>query len=129
VPPDRGKGPLTCDGCHVKRIPGGAEVAEAKGPNEVVLGHLAKDYPAVKFNHKSHAEMADNCEECHHHHGDVEKTPPCRECHNTLKTAAGDKKLGLKQAYHKQCLACHREKHGPEECDGCHGNGNGTKPK
>jgi hypothetical protein len=59
----------------------------------------------------------------------VEKTPPCRECHDTLKTAPGEKKVGLKVAYHKHCLGCHHDKHGPEECDGCHGNGNGKKPK
>jgi hypothetical protein len=117
-----GKGPLECEGCHTRRAPGDtvAPVEASRGPDQVSLGHIAKAYPAVKFNHHLHTEMADRCEDCHHHHGDVEKTPPCRECHNTAKAPAGEKKLGLKAAYHKQCLDCHHEKHGPEECEGCH---------
>lgn len=121
---DSGSGPLGCDDCHEKRkaidkppkVPGLEGIADT-----ITLGHVAKEYGPVKFNHMIHVDMADTCKDCHHHQGEVEKTPPCRECHNTRATVAGEKKLGIMDAYHKQCLDCHRGMGGPQKCEGCHG--------
>jgi len=122
---ESGSGPLGCEACHEKRKTPGKPVQET-GPvgvgEKISLGHVAKEYGPVLFNHKLHLDMADSCQECHHHHGEVEKTPPCRECHNTRGSVAGEKKLGIMDAYHKQCLDCHRGKGGgPQKCEGCHG--------
>ncbi len=118
-----GSGPLACEACHPLRGTAGKAVPEpekkAVAPS-IVLGHIAKEYPPVTFNHELHTEIGEACTGCHHHHGAVEKTPPCRECHNTRATAPGVKKLGLEDAYHGQCIACHRKEGGPRECNECH---------
>ena len=121
---ESGSGPLGCEECHEKRKAPGKN--EAKGPegikDTIQLGHIAREYGPVKFDHKIHLDMADTCQDCHHHHGEIEKTPPCRECHNTRTTASGEKKPGIMDAYHKQCLDCHKGKGGgPQKCEGCHG--------
>lgn len=81
----------------------------------------------VTLDHKKHAvanEIA--CTECHHTWKKPEmKTPQkCAECHK-----AEDKgEKGLKRAYHKQCMGCHKElkkqgktAFGPTtKCSGCH---------
>ncbi|MBI5527994.1 MAG: cytochrome c3 family protein [Deltaproteobacteria bacterium] len=118
-----GKGPLGCDGCHAKKKSPGKkdEPPRAFAPHVVTLGHLSRKYQPVTFDHLVHTETADRCDECHHHHGPVEKTPPCRECHNTRQTAPGSKKPGLEEAYHRQCKSCHRpETGGPTTCESCH---------
>jgi len=120
---ETGNGPLGCEECHPKRVK--ADQADTPVPaprpeERMMLGHLAREKPPLSFNHELHTEMADACRDCHHHQGEVEKTPPCRECHNTRDTKQGQQKPGLKDAYHTQCLTCHKEKFGPTECDGCH---------
>jgi hypothetical protein len=127
---ESGSGPLGCEECHEKRK--GAPAAKEAQPigigTKISLGHIAKEHGPVAFDHKLHLDMADACSECHHHQGEVEKTPPCRECHNTRATVKGEKKLGLMDAYHKQCLGCHKGKGGgPQGCDGCHPKANGKK--
>jgi len=88
-------------------------------PKECSLYHLVDQYEAVPFDHAGHEDYADDCETCHHHASDVEHTPPCRECHGEI---SGDlRKPGLKGAYHRQCMNCHREMDaGPMGCEECH---------
>jgi octaheme c-type cytochrome (tetrathionate reductase family) len=52
--------------------------------------------------------------------------PPqsCARCHNLPNEADAPARLGLKGAYHRQCISCH-ERHmqpapAPTECDSCH---------
>jgi hypothetical protein len=117
-------GPLACEACHAKRTGAGAtpaKLASDNAPSKVTLGHLSKEYKPVDFDHKLHAALSDTCVHCHHHHGEVEETPPCRECHNVAETKEGTDKLGLKDAYHRQCQNCHKGKgEGPIGCTGCH---------
>ncbi|MCZ7584625.1 MAG: cytochrome c family protein [Deltaproteobacteria bacterium] len=117
-------GPLDCEACHALRegaepvLP--AELAKQNAPKVAKLDHLAKEYQAVQFNHELHVVLTDACDDCHHHHGEVEVTPPCRECHNHA-ASNGEKKLGLKDAYHQQCRSCHRGRgEGPLSCEDCH---------
>jgi hypothetical protein len=78
----------------------------------------------VPLNHKAHAD-AIACTECHHTWKKEERETPqkCAECHK-----ADDKSdKGLKQAYHKQCMDCHKDLKKQEKptgpttkCTGCH---------
>jgi predicted CXXCH cytochrome family protein len=78
----------------------------------------------VTFNHKVHSS-ATACTKCHHTwKQEASKTPPkCADCHKAADTS--DK--GLKKAYHKLCIDCHKDmekqgkKAGPTtKCSDCH---------
>src|SRR5512136_847364 len=61
----------------------------------------------VSFNHKAHSEAA-SCKDCHHM-GEV--TQKCNSCHTA------DAKLTAKDAFHKNCIDCHKAKEkGPTGC-------------
>ena len=90
-----------------------------------------KKRPAVTFPHEMHMQMID-CLSCHHDYLNgknmldedmLEETDPairCASCH------AGNPVVNLKDAFHQQCLGCHRQmrKSGqataPELCGECH---------
>ncbi len=110
-------GPLECEGCHAKAGPENGkshlDLALEAVHDEIELGHLVRKFGPVNFDHLLHVEVTDNCVICHHEEKDYEKTPACRECHNT--------RVDLKNAYHKQCLACHKtDDQGPTDCEDCH---------
>jgi hypothetical protein len=114
---EMGSGPLGCEECHKKRPAGAADkdaLALGSLPDVLKLGHLAKEFGGVMFTHKQHVGLTDSCADCHHHEKEVERTPPCRECHNTPEK--------LKEAYHTQCLSCHRTRkmRSPQSCGDCH---------
>jgi c(7)-type cytochrome triheme protein len=87
--------------------------------------------PAVVFPHEMHMQMVD-CLSCHHDYVNgqntldadmLEETDPairCAACH------AGNKVVNLKDAFHQQCLGCHRQMRtsghatAPELCGECH---------
>ncbi len=94
---------------------GMATPSSADPPETAMIGSLAKTYQAVTFSHGMHALMADECGTCHHHSA-ADQTPPCGECHGVRKSIAS-----LKDAYHGQCMSCHREMEmGPTGCNECH---------
>lgn len=93
---------------------------------------VKKKRPAVTFPHEVHMQMID-CLSCHHDYVKgqnmldeddmLEETDPairCASCH------AGNRVVNLKDAFHRQCLGCHRQmrKSGqataPELCGECH---------
>ncbi|NOZ74473.1 MAG: hypothetical protein GXO90_03720 [FCB group bacterium] len=58
---------------------------------------------SFKFSHKLHyIDQKLTCEQCHSDMADVENRPPIPKM--------------------ADCLSCHREKQGPENCDACHDN-------
>jgi hypothetical protein len=64
----------------------------------------------VTFNHEAHLATGD-CATCHHTGEQVS----CKNCHT--KTS----KPSNKDAFHGQCIACHKEKGaGPAKCTECH---------
>ena len=76
------------------------------------LEGLKKSRPAVTFPHTLHMDSHD-CLECHHNYQNGENVldeedlnedggAACSSCH--FKTAY----IGLKTAYHRQCIQCHR---------------------
>lgn len=126
----------------------GAPAGPALGPDLVILDQLVDLYQPVPFNHKSHAAMAemwDGCATCHHRPPDSpespgehpnlpgpgrqgpDEVPPCRSCHEV--SGAGDdiRRPSLKGAYHRQCLNCHREWSGQNDCVVCHAPRAGTE--
>lgn len=124
-----------CEDCHLcptptrespclKTCPGSISIAASahstdEGPRTIVLGQPGNLYEPVIFDHRSHAEMGsmgDGCVSCHHY-TPAGRVPPCSECH--LRPA----KLGqpgLKGAYHRQCLGCHKQWSGTTDCGDCH---------
>jgi len=134
---------LGCKQCHecdlptksnpcLKACPRGQMItvhhsAEA-GPAIVTLDKVTGSpdvYEPVKFDHREHAkmsEMSGGCVQCHHYNlsGNV---LACRTCHdvNTASKDADLSKPGLKGAYHRRCVNCHRESGLDTKCDGsCH---------
>jgi len=128
----------------------GAGAANDTGPETAELGSLADYYRPVEFNHAMHVELVDSeCARCHHHttgaapleprclecHKGGQKGPAiaCRDCHPAQRFSAEYlneldanpqlyhlDKPGLKGAYHRKCLGCHRENGGPTGCQDCH---------
>jgi len=117
-------GPLKCKECHEAKTVEAQkqeELARRFVPAKMKLGHLASQFGPAPFDHSQHVGVTEHCDECHHHSKDFEVAPPCRSCHNTAETEAGSKRLGLKDAYHKQCMDCHKKQgKGPMGCTECH---------
>ena len=93
-----------------------------EAPGMMVLDQLADLYLPVEFNHKAHAGMAEmglDCATCHHF-SPAGVIPPCSDCHDASGSAADLSKPNLKGAYHRQCLACHREWSHDTKCLVCH---------
>ena len=91
----------------------------AEVPETYTLGRLAKIYEPVEFPHEMHTYVTEDCASCHHHSQEGE-TPSCNECHNA--SSAKDMGIaGLKEAYHGNCMGCHKKMEmGPTGCTECH---------
>jgi hypothetical protein len=137
-PPEH-KNAAHCGDCHACTTPTAAEpclkrcarqvetqvekaFAPGEGPDVVILGELSELYLPVPFDHRGHAamsQMAGGCGACHHYTQEDAKHPACKTCHAI--DAGGDiRKPGLKGAYHRQCISCHREWSGETSCSICH---------
>jgi hypothetical protein len=93
-----------------------------EAPELLHISTLADQYGGVQFNHKLHAtmsEMGGGCAVCHHF-CPPGKIPACESCHASEVKAADLRQPGLKGAYHRQCLACHREWSHETDCNVCH---------
>ena len=94
-------------------------------PEIITLDSLSNRYGPVEFSHGEHADMVGDCASCHHH-SEGGTTPSCQECHEPLSIyhyegALRQTGLGLKGAYHRQCMGCHKEmESGPVGCTDCH---------
>jgi hypothetical protein len=82
-------------------------------------------YRPVRFMHTQHAvNYVDSCADCHHYRPAKEgasETVRCAACHQEpFKEDALDR-VGLKAAYHLQCMGCHQQRgKGPVGCESCH---------
>lgn len=78
--------------------------------------------PGVPFDHDRHSENLD-CTQCHHvyengqNRWEPDMETRCSACHSP-----GDQgRLGLRQAWHRQCLGCHEKNPAaPVMCGQCH---------
>ncbi len=123
----------SCGTCHTTDTPSHEEPAlkkclrlettdPDKGPGTVVLNELENRYQPVTFAHKLHAKMAgmgEGCASCHHH-DDTGHIQPCKACHPVEGQSEDLRQPGLKGAYHRQCVACHREWSHSNACGFCH---------
>lgn len=120
------------------------------GPDVVLLDQLAALYKPVPFSHRRHAEMSQmwsGCVTCHHRaptsaslpaeiasfassivnsQDGSAQIPSCKTCHAIQPDRVSLRQPSLKAAYHRQCLNCHREWAGENQCDSCHEPANGT---
>ncbi|TET67820.1 MAG: hypothetical protein E3J45_04225 [Candidatus Zixiibacteriota bacterium] len=96
-----------------------AEPSPDEGPEELTIDILVDRYEAVEFPHQMHAEISGGCSNCHHHTA-IGDTPACSDCHNKPFDPENLQLPGLKGAFHRQCLDCHREMGATTECTGCH---------
>ncbi|HVP80841.1 MAG TPA: cytochrome c3 family protein [Thermodesulfobacteriota bacterium] len=105
-------------------------------PDKVILDLSnipgGKTRPAVTFPHNRHVEAGPSCKDCHHlfkdgknvlDEGTLEEGKEgirCSACHGPKS------RLNLEQAFHNQCIGCHRKlwkenkKTGPRFCGKCH---------
>lgn len=130
-----------CGTCHVMNnpVPGAAELKacprprttagshkESEAPDVVYMDKLSKReegiYAGVVFPHKLHAsmtEMVGGCDTCHHRNPEG-PILSCEACHGQPSNPGNLRQPGLKGAYHRQCLACHREWTHATDCGICH---------
>ncbi len=123
------KNPTAADPClrtcprHWKGKEAGRKLTTAEVPDVIILNELEKLYEPVKFSHKLHAhmaEMGEGCVACHHYTPTNAAHPPCKECHSSSIVQESITKPGLKGAYHRQCMGCHKEWSGETNCEICH---------
>jgi uncharacterized paraquat-inducible protein A len=94
-------------------------------PETFTMDSLSQRYEPVEFSHGYHAEMIGDCTMCHHH-SEEGTTPACGECHEPITVyhyegTERETSIGLKGAYHQQCMGCHEEwGSGPVGCTDCH---------
>ncbi|MCJ7705489.1 MAG: cytochrome c family protein [Desulfobacterales bacterium] len=95
-------------------------------------GLPGKKRPPVPFPHNLHVEKGLSCKDCHHLYEkgknvldesnltEGNKEIRCSFCHGSKS------RLNLEQAYHGQCMGCHKKplkeqrKAPPRYCGGCH---------
>lgn len=81
-------------------------------------------YGPVRFTHGQHAASIKDCSVCHHYRPEdssMLETTRCSACHQESFDPAHPERIGLKAAYHLQCMECHEQQNmGPITCQGCH---------
>jgi hypothetical protein len=99
------------------------KVAKApESPAEILIDNIQKMIGPVPFPHAMHQEIVEqDCTVCHHmdEKGDPNPTA-CSECHGAMEGMPS-----FKDAMHKKCQGCHKEKNAegmaaPVKCAGCH---------
>jgi hypothetical protein len=93
------------------------------GPKVVILDELESLYGPVRFEHYEHARMTGfdkGCETCHHFSPPNSPHPACKSCHPREVSHENLRKRGLKGAYHRICLNCHRKWDADTACEICH---------
>jgi len=81
-------------------------------------------YSPVRFTHGQHAASVKDCTVCHHYRPEdstLDEIARCSSCHQDFFNPEYPERIGLKAAYHLQCVSCHEEKNkGPVMCQDCH---------
>ncbi|KPL07716.1 hypothetical protein AMJ86_03235 [bacterium SM23_57] len=98
------------------------EHSEAEAPDIIIIDELESLYSPVEFHHKNHAHwtvMQKGCSECHHYSPEG-PIPACNECHTKEINPKNLRQVGLKGAYHQQCMGCHQEWSLSTDCNFCH---------
>jgi len=81
-------------------------------------------YGPVRFMHSKHAAQIKDCALCHHSRPadpEAKETLRCSACHQESFRPDHPERVGLKAAYHLNCIQCHKNMNlGPTDCTGCH---------
>jgi len=81
-------------------------------------------YSPVRFTHGQHAASIQDCAVCHHYRpedSNLSEITRCSACHQDSFNPGHPERIGLKAAFHLQCMTCHEEKNkGPLACRDCH---------
>jgi hypothetical protein len=89
-----------------------------------IIKNQEDHYEPVRFMHAKHAAVAKDCAECHHYRPtdpNALETTRCSACHQESFKQDHADRIGLKAAYHIQCMECHKNMNkGPVDCLGCH---------
>ena len=89
-----------------------------------ILKKTEDHYGPVRFMHSKHAAITNDCALCHHYRPvdeSASETVRCSACHQEAFNEEYPERIGLKAAYHQQCLDCHKQMNkGPIDCIGCH---------
>jgi len=92
--------------------------------NSPIINAAEDHYGPVRFMHSKHAAQIQDCAMCHHFRpldADASETTRCSACHQEAFRKDHPERIGLKAAYHQQCMECHRDMNqGPVDCIGCH---------
>jgi len=94
-----------------------------RGPDVIRIDRMARYYSPVPFAHKIHADMSEmngGCANCHHYNQQSDTPAACVECHPSTSGEGTLDQPGLKGAYHRQCLNCHRDWAHENACEYCH---------
>jgi len=109
-------------GAH-ERADADLETSPKPGPGVIVMDQLSMHYGPVTFDHALHAGMAEmtgQCSNCHHDIGSTGIVAACRTCHSPTPNEKDAIWPGLKGAYHRQCLSCHKDWAHENACGFCH---------
>lgn len=92
--------------------------------NSPIIRKTEDRYGPVRFMHSKHASLMKDCAMCHHYRPadeNASETVRCSACHQESFRKDHPERLGLKAAYHQQCMQCHQDMNkGPVDCTGCH---------
>ena len=92
--------------------------------NSPIIRKTEDHYGPVRFMHSKHATVVKDCALCHHYRPVDEtasETVRCSACHQEPFKKDHPERLGLKAAYHQQCMGCHKDMDkGPIDGAGCH---------
>lgn len=81
-------------------------------PASVTIKAIQDKQSAVTFPHKAHMDkVKGKCVDCH-------TTPAGGSLKPAFTNAQGKGQMG--NAYHAQCLECHKKTKGPTACSNCH---------
>jgi hypothetical protein len=89
----------------------------------MTIDSLQDLYGPVRFSHRRHAEMSQitgGCANCHHEHQPSDADAGCHHCHAPSLSVGTFEPPTLKAAFHRQCLACHRDWAHENACGFCH---------
>jgi hypothetical protein len=98
--------------------------AQKKAPESMMLKLEGAKFPPVPFSHPLHTEKAKiDCVECHHKDKNPKEPGGCMPCHDLKDVKNGA--MPIKDAYHKNCIECHKESSAkgvkaPTKCNDCH---------
>jgi hypothetical protein len=98
--------------------------AQKKTSEPLTIGIEGGKLLPVTFSHKTHTEKSKiDCAVCHHRDKNPKEPQSCFKCHPAKDSE--DNTPPAKKAFHKMCIACHKESlakdiTAPTKCNECH---------